>query len=124
MEARTVRLTATLIQKRFFQAIDMLIDSGEILGLKTFCTKYDLHRSKYSKLRGLSNNGDDADGYKFIDIDALSYLTKDYGVSADWLLTGRGKMFDRVGESERKKEAPKYLQAYSIKNRMIGKRVK
>ena len=30
--------------------------------------------------------------YKVIDIDALSSICKDFGVSADWLLTGRGKM--------------------------------
>ena len=31
--------------------------------------------------------------YKLIDIDALAYLVKDFGVSSDWLLLGRGKMF-------------------------------
>ena len=34
--------------------------------------------------------------YKIIDIDALSSICRDFGVSADWLLTGRGKMLVRA----------------------------
>jgi len=31
--------------------------------------------------------------YKFIDIQALYYLVKDYKISAHWLLTGEGDVF-------------------------------
>jgi len=31
--------------------------------------------------------------YKVIDLDALAYLCKDFGVSPEWLLFGKGKMF-------------------------------
>lgn len=30
--------------------------------------------------------------YKIIDLDALSSICRDFGVSAEWLLTGKGKM--------------------------------
>ena len=30
-----------------------------------------------------------------IDIDALTRICEDFNVSADWLLTGRGKMFKK-----------------------------
>lgn len=94
MEAKTVRPQALAIQARFFEAIEMLIDSGKIRGLQTFCTKYDLHRPKYSNLRNHLNDSESwGTGYKFIDLDALHYLVVDFGVSSDWLLAGKGGMF-------------------------------
>ena len=82
------------IQSRFFQALETLIDSGKLKGLQTFCNKYELQRPKYSNLRSAQkSNNANAPGYKFIDIDALSYLVEDFGVSAKWLLVGEGGMF-------------------------------
>lgn len=34
----------------------------------------------------------DETNYKMIDLDALSAICTDFGVSAEWLLLGRGKM--------------------------------
>lgn len=94
MEAKTIRPQAQAIQDRFFQAIDILIESDKIKSLQAFCTEYGLHRPKYSNLRTYSNDKTKAGtGYKFIDIDALSYLVKDFGVSSEWLLAGKGGMF-------------------------------
>lgn len=93
MEVKPVRPQAKAIQERFFEAIDALIEKGEIAGLKTFCNQYNLHRPKYSNIRTQMKDPDRGIGYKFIDIDALAYLVKDYKVSSDWLLLGRGKMF-------------------------------
>jgi hypothetical protein len=94
MEKKIVRPRAKEVQDRFFQALDMLINSGTIAGLQTFCKDYDLHRAKYSNLRTFSkDNEKPGTGYKFIDIDSLSYLVTDFGISADWLLTGKGGMF-------------------------------
>ena len=86
MDPRPVRPEAAKIQSRFFKAMDSLIRKNKISALNEFCLKYGLHKSKYYELR-------DGGHYKFIDIDALTYLVKDYGISADWLLTGRGGMF-------------------------------
>ena len=93
MEAKTIRPQIGEIQKRFFHALDLLIESGKITSLQSFCIDYKLHRPKYSNLRTLSNEGKPGTGYKLIDLDSLAYLVDDYGVSADWLLTGRGGMF-------------------------------
>lgn len=93
MQAKTVRPQVLAIQSRFFEAIEMLIQSGKIKGLQTFCTEYGLHRPKYSNLRNHPEEPKPNTGYKFIDLDALHYLVADFGVSADWLLTGKGGMF-------------------------------
>lgn len=93
MEAKVIRPQVRDIQKRFFQALDLLIESGKIKGLLPFCNEYHLHRPKYVNIRKLMQENNPGTGYKLIDIDALSYLVEDYNISADWLLTGRGGMF-------------------------------
>jgi hypothetical protein len=94
MESKTVRPRAKDVQERFFQAVDMLIGSGKVKSLNAFCNEYGLHRPKYSNLRTATYNSEKpGTGYKFIDVDALSYLVTDFKVSADWLLSGRGGMF-------------------------------
>lgn len=94
MEAKTIRPQAKAIQSRFFKAIELLIESGKLAGLQTFCNDHGLHRPKYSNLRSSEINSElNAPGYKFIDIDALAYLASDFGVSSDWLLLGKGSMF-------------------------------
>lgn len=93
MEAKVIRPQVRAIQKRFFEALNLLIESRKIKGLQTFCQDYSLHRPKYSNIRSLVQEDKPGTGYKLIDIDALSYLVLYYKVSADWLLTGRGSMF-------------------------------
>jgi hypothetical protein len=93
MDAKIVRPQVVEIQKRFFEALDMLISSGKIRGLQTFCDEYKLHRPKYSNIKNHLYKPSDGTGYKFIDIDALSYLVADYGISSDWLLLGKDGMF-------------------------------
>lgn len=95
MESKTIRPAVKELQMRFFQALDMLIESGKIKNLQAFCDEHKLHRPKYSNLRTFAyDESKPGTGYKFIDIDALSYLVIDYGISAHWLLTGKGGMFD------------------------------
>ncbi len=94
MEAKTIRPVARGIQRRFFEALDMLIAEKRISGLQPFCKDYDLHRAKYSNIRTAMKNPDKpGTGYKLIDVDALAYLVADYGISAEWLLMGKGRMF-------------------------------
>lgn len=81
------------IQRRFFEALDLLIETGRIKSLQAFCNEYELHRPKYSNIRTAINEpSKPGTGYKFIDIDALAYLVRDYGVSSEWLLEGKGSM--------------------------------
>lgn len=94
MESKVIRPQAQAIQDRFFQAIDMLIESDKIKSLQAFCTEYGLHRPKYSNLRTRSKDQSKlGTGYKFIDVDALAYLVKDFKISSEWLLLGKGGMF-------------------------------
>ena len=52
------------VTKRFFEAIDMLKAQKQMRGLLTFTKAHN-----------------------------INYLMLDYGISADWILTGRGGMF-------------------------------
>lgn len=79
------------IALRFFAAIDRLKQENAIRGLKTFCDRYSLNRTRYSRLRFAVENGVQC-GYKSVETSALSALVLDYGISGDWLLTGMGKM--------------------------------
>lgn len=92
MEARPVRPLAKDIQKRFFEALNQLMENGTIKRLKHFTGEYGLHEAKYVELRAVYLKGG-VSKYNFIDIDAPGYLVRDYGVSGDWLLTGKGNMF-------------------------------
>jgi hypothetical protein len=83
------------IQKRFFEALDLLINTKQCGGLQTFCNNHGLNRVKYSNIRTeLRKPASEAKptNYKVIDLDALAYLCKDFGVSPEWLLFGKGKM--------------------------------
>lgn len=85
------------MQRRFFEALEMLIDLGRVNSLSAFCSAYGLHRPKYSNIRTAINDpSKPGTGYKFIDIDALAYLVRDYGVSSEWLLEGKGEMLTWV----------------------------
>jgi transcriptional regulator with XRE-family HTH domain len=86
MNCKTISTTTQEIQDRFFEAMNELI-AQEKISMRYFCRKYDLNRIKYLRLKAGNR------GYKVIDIDALTYLSKDYNVSAEWLLTGDGNMF-------------------------------
>jgi hypothetical protein len=108
MEAKQLSQTTREIQRRFFEAIDILVAENRLTGakkifsegnkragLKTFCKLYDLNQPRYSRIRTYTRNPEKQQerGYKFIDLDALYFLVKDYRVSAEWLLTGKGKIF-------------------------------
>lgn len=89
---KSINPHAIAIQERFFQALDILIESKELPGLKTFCTDNNLNRTKYSRIKNALGKPIEESTYKMIDIDALAAICKDFGVSPEWLLLGRGKM--------------------------------
>lgn len=85
--------TMTLsIQRRFFDALAAIQERGGIIGLQTFCNRYGFNRTKYSHVRKAIRENS-VGRYHSIDMDALSYMVTDYGINADWLLTGHGQMF-------------------------------
>ena len=91
---KNIRPEMISIQKRFFEALDMAIAMGRTKGLKTFCDDHGLNRIKYSNIRTELRNPAAAKptNYKVIDLDALAYICKDFGISSEWLLFGTGTM--------------------------------
>ena len=89
---KSINPRAIEIQGRFFKALDMLISSKKLTGLKTFCEDNKLNRTKYSRIKNALGKPIEETTYKMIDIDALAALCSDFGVSAEWLLLGHGKM--------------------------------
>lgn len=71
---------------RFFKALYALIDSKQIRGKQTFTREHNIDRWNFNKL--------EADKSRDIfQVSWLTYLVKEYKVSAEWLLTGKGEMF-------------------------------
>lgn len=73
---------------RFYEALDMIISQKKIRGIKTYCTDYQIDRRNLYTQREDKNRG-------FFEVYWLIPLIKDFGVSSDWLLLGRGGMFDK-----------------------------
>lgn len=82
------------INRRFFEALEYVMSTGKIRGIGTFCRQYDLNRIKYIGVRQQINNPNPPEyiTYKNIDVSALAYLCRDFGISSEWLLLGKGGM--------------------------------
>lgn len=72
------------ITERFFKAIDELKSLKRIRGNKTFTRLYDENYWNFFTCRKNKTR---------IKQEWLTYLVRDFDVSANWLLTGNGKMF-------------------------------
>lgn len=85
------------INRRFFIAIEALVSLGRVSALESFCKEAGLSPSRYRETRltyGVTPNPcSKPSRYKTIEFEALYSLINNYGISAEWLLVGRGKMF-------------------------------
>lgn len=66
----------------------MLIAQKQIRGLQTFTTKYDINRWNLVSLK------QDPD-IRVLKPEYIAILVKNFGVSAEWVITGRGGMFTK-----------------------------
>jgi len=74
------------IVARFFEALYELKALGKIRGKQTFTAEHNINRWNLNTL--------EKDHSRDIFQAAwLTYLINDYGISAEWLLTGRGTIF-------------------------------
>ena len=74
---------------RFYESLDAVIANKTIRGVQTYCRLYGIDRRNL-----LANKKDLSRGW--FQVSWLVPLINIYGVSARWLMTGRGNMFSRT----------------------------
>ncbi len=74
------------IINRFYKAIDTLVATKVIRGKQTFTNKYDIDRRRFVAV----SRKPESDAFQLI---WITYIVKDFGVSAQWVMTGNGEMF-------------------------------
>lgn len=72
---------------RFFEALAWLKETRQLRGLKTFTDRYGINRRSLRRLQLNSSTNDFKAAW-------LTYLVTDFGISAQWLLTGEGQMHE------------------------------
>lgn len=76
------------ITHRFFEAVDALIAMKVIRGKKTISTALGIDNSSMYKIRNKPQ-------IFALKPEFIRYLVLQYHVSANWIITGRGRMFTR-----------------------------
>lgn len=75
-----------IVIARFFEALQQLKDDRKIRGIQTFTTKYNINkRNLYFQKSNLESD--------IVQLSWFTYLVRDYGISATWLLTGEGSLY-------------------------------
>lgn len=83
------------IKERFYKAIVTLIERKELRGRQTYCNLYDIDkRNFYSQEKNLQEAK--------LKLYWLVPLVEHYGISAHWLLTGRGRMFEPTAQRKQR----------------------
>ena len=75
------------ISNRFFEAIAMLKAQKKIRGLQTFTREHNLNRWNVNQVKFYPNRC-------VLKPEWIVYKHKDYGISVEWIVLGKGPMFD------------------------------
>lgn len=73
--------------ERFYSALDAIITMKKIRGVNTYCRLNNIDRRNFIAQRKDLERG-------WFQLSWLHPMVKEYGVSAKWLLTGLGRMFE------------------------------
>lgn len=92
------------IIERFYLALDAIIEAKKIRGVNTYCREYNIDRRNLIANRKDLNRG-------WFQVSWLQPMVTRFGVSAMWLLTGSGRMFDKkvLTPIQKDKEQKKHL---------------
>jgi len=71
---------------RFYEAFDAIKEMGKIKSKQEFIDRYGITKSAFYDVRRVP----ESDRFQ---ISWIAYLVNDYGVSGEWIFTGKGKMF-------------------------------
>ena len=74
------------VTKRFFEAIEMLKAQKVIRGLQTFTNSYDINRWNMNTVKKQPEKS-------VLKPEWMVYIVRDFNISAEWLLLGKGSMF-------------------------------
>ena len=72
------------INARFFEALEALIQIKAVNSFHEFCTLYKVDRRNMERLQ--------REPHREFPMFLLATLVLDFGISANWILTGRGRM--------------------------------
>lgn len=75
------------VTKRFFEALDMLKAQKRMRGLLTFTKAHDINYWNINTVRNQPES-------RVLKPEWITYMVLDYGISANWIITGRGGMFE------------------------------
>lgn len=81
---------------RFFLAIETMKRDRVIGGLTPFCSQYGIDKRNLYKLREDMTRD-------IFQVAWLFYLVRDYGINADWLLSGTGDFYREKPQENRKR---------------------
>ena len=74
------------IINRFYETIEVLKQTKQIRGIKTFTDAYGINRWNFITV----SKNPESDMFQLI---WITHLVKDFNVSAEWIMTGKGEMF-------------------------------
>ena len=75
------------ISQRFFKEIAILKEQKKIRGLQTFTRKHNLNRWNVNQVKFYPNRS-------VLKPEWIVYLHEDYNISVEWIILGKGNMFD------------------------------
>lgn len=76
------------VMVRFYEALDAIKDNKTIRGTATYCTRHNIDRRHL-----IAQRKDLGKGY--FEVSWIVPMVTDYGISANWLLTGKGAMMKK-----------------------------